>query len=198
MADDGDFQSVGEILDAMRDLGEKQDRVAVGDLFETFGQRSHGPALLVPALIEISPIGAIPGVPTALAIILILFAVQIMLDRDHLWLPGLIERRSVRGERVQGAADKLRGVGRFLDRWFHGRLTRFTDGIWMRVAAGCVIVLALTVPALELFPFASTAPMAAIAAFGLALLMHDGALMLFAYGVAAAALAGGAAIVVSG
>jgi hypothetical protein len=35
-------------------------------------------------------------------------------------------------------------------------------------------------PPLELLPFASTAPMAAIATFGLALLVRDGVLMLVA------------------
>lgn len=36
------------------------------------------------------------------------------------------------------------------------------------------------VPPLELFPFASSAPMAAIAPIGLALLLRDGALMVVA------------------
>jgi hypothetical protein len=37
--------------------------------------------------------------------------------------------------------------------------------------------LCLTVPPLELVPFASTAPMAAIAAFGLGMTLRDGLLM---------------------
>jgi hypothetical protein len=37
--------------------------------------------------------------------------------------------------------------------------------------------LCLTVPPLEFIPFASTAPMAAIAAFGLAMTLRDGLLM---------------------
>ena len=47
-----------------------------------------------------------------------------------------------------------------------------------RLAALAVIALALTVPPLELIPFASTIPMATIALFGLGLLFEDGRLVL--------------------
>ena len=43
-----------------------------------------------------------------------------------------------------------------------------------------VVALCCTVPPLELIPFASSAPMLAIAAFGLAILVRDGLLMLVA------------------
>ncbi len=64
-----------------------------------------------------------------------------------------------------------------------------TEGVWVRIAAGCAIVLALTGLPLELLPFASTAPMAAIAAFGLAMLVREGALMVAAFFAAGIALA---------
>lgn len=180
-------QGVTAILAEMHDLGE-QERVSIGDLLEAFGSRGYGAALLVPPLIEISPIGGIPGVPTALALILASFAVQIAMQRDHLSLPGFVERRSIKGEKLQKAADKLKGLGERLDRWFHGRLRKLTDGWWVRVAAFCIIGLTIMVPPLEFVPFASTAPMAAIAAFGLALLVHDGALMLAAFLLSGAAV----------
>ncbi|WP_262984535.1 exopolysaccharide biosynthesis protein [Variovorax beijingensis] len=58
----------------------------------------------------------------------------------------------------------------------------------VRAAAMACILLACTVPLLEFVPLASTAPMAAIALFGLALLVHDGALMVAAFVAAAAAI----------
>lgn len=62
------------------------------------------------------------------------------------------------------------------------------------MAAGLCILLALTVPPLELLPFATTAPMAAIAAFGLALLVRDGLLMVIATLLAGAAVVLGAGL----
>lgn len=58
-------------------------------------------------------------------------------------------------------------------------------------AAVIVIVLCRTVPPLEFFPFASSAQMLAIAAFGLALTVRDGALMLAALTLGVAALVAG-------
>lgn len=192
-----EISSVGDILDTLDDLAGRDEQVRIGDVSEALGQRSYGPFLLVPALLEISPIGGIPGLPTALAAIIILFAAQMLLGRRHLWLPQFVTCRSIKADSVGKGADKLRGLARFLDRWFHGRLTPLTKGLWVRIAAGCVIVLALTVPPLELLPFASTAPMAAIAAFGVALLVRDGALMVAAFFAAGVALAIGICSVVN-
>lgn len=59
----------------------------------------------------------------------------------------------------------------------------------VRVAAAAILVLTLAIPPLELLPLATTAPMAAIAAFGMALLVKDGLLMIVAFVAAGAALA---------
>jgi hypothetical protein len=57
-----------------------------------------------------------------------------------------------------------------------------------------VILLACAVPPLELLPLATTAPMLAIAAFGLAITVRDGALMIAAMVLAATAIAVGAGL----
>lgn len=57
-----------------------------------------------------------------------------------------------------------------------------------RIAAVFVFLLCLTVPPLEFVPFASSAPMLAIAALGLAILVRDGLLMLVASGLSLTAL----------
>jgi len=193
-----DPQSVGDILDRLEEVAGKEDKVTLGKVVEAMGSRSHGPFLVIPALIDISPVGGIPGLPTVLGAIIILIAVQILIGRKHLWLPGFIERRGISPERTCKATAKLRGVARVTDRWFHGRLPKLTQGPFIRIAAICCIVMALTVPPLELFPFATTAPMAAIAAFGLALLVRDGALMIVATTLSAGAVALGVGFLGSG
>ena len=60
--------------------------------------------------------------PTLLALIIAIFAVLIVMQRDEMWLPGFLEHRSVSGDKLVKASDKLRGIGRWRDRWFHGRL----------------------------------------------------------------------------
>ncbi|MBB5708801.1 exopolysaccharide biosynthesis protein [Sphingomonas xinjiangensis] len=193
-----DPQSVGDILDRLNDLAGEDDQVSLGDVVEALGNRGHAPFLLILPLIDISPVGGIPGLPTVLAAIIILVAVQILFGRKHLWLPGFLANRSLSSEKVCKATAKLRGVAKFMDRWFHGRLPALTKGPFVRVAAAACILLACTVPPLELLPFATTAPMAAIAAFGLALLVRDGLLMIVATVLSGVAVAVGIGMLGSG
>ena len=61
---------------------------------------------------------------------------------------------------------KLRGVAHWLDEHSHGRLEPMAQGVWVKIAALVVILLCMTVPPLEVLPFASSGPMLAIAAIG--------------------------------
>ncbi|WP_210270032.1 exopolysaccharide biosynthesis protein [Aureimonas mangrovi] len=189
---------MSDILDELKKAADRGESVSLGDVTEAFGSRSYGPFLMLPALLEISPIGGIPGVPTVLAAIVVLFAGQMAFGREHLWLPGWIEKRAVSSQRVRKAADKVRPIGDWMDRWFHGRLPMLTSRPFELGAAIACILLALTVPPLEFLPFASTAPMAAIAAFGLALLVRDGLLMIVAYGMTVMAIGAGIGLWSSG
>lgn len=193
-----DPKHVGDILDRLDELAEREEKVKLGDVIEALGNRSHGPFLLIPALIDISPIGGIPGLPTALGLVIILTAAQLLFGRKHLWLPGFLRKRGLSAEKVKKSTRKLRGLAQRLDRWFHGRMPGLVNGPMVKVAAIACILLACTVPPLELLPFATTAPMAAIAAFGLALMVRDGLLMLIALGLSIVAVAVGLGLLISG
>ncbi|MEL7690075.1 exopolysaccharide biosynthesis protein [Citromicrobium bathyomarinum] len=181
-------KNVCGIIDRLTELGDKQDKVSIGDIVESFGSRSYGPMLLVPALIGISPVGGIPGVPSFLALTLLLIAVQMVFGKDHLWLPGILKDRSVDGEKLANAAEDMEGVGKFMDKIFHGRLEVFTGPTAGRIAAGVIALMCLAVPPLELLPFAVVLPMGVIAAFGIALTVRDGLLMLIGFLGSGAAL----------
>jgi hypothetical protein len=191
------IESVGTLLDALERRRENERKVSIGWLFDQLGDRTYGPALLLPALIEISPIGGMPGVPTFLAGLIILFSVQILMGQRHLWLPGFVQRRRISHDRLMQASRALRPVARRLDNWFHGRLEWFTQSGWDRVVALICILFALTVPPLEFIPFASTIPMGAIALFGLSLLLRDGALVLAGLTLAIAGIAAGSYFLMS-
>src|SRR5699024_8849726 len=155
-----------------------KDKVSVDNIHQAIGDRSFGPFLMIPGLIAVSPVGGVPGLPTTLAAISILFSVQILLGRNHFWIPAFLGRRTVKGERLADAAASLHPLARWSDRLFHGRLTWLTNAPFDRMIAAVCILLALTVTPLEVVPFASAAPMGTIAMFGLALLVKDGLLVL--------------------
>ncbi len=185
----GGRKNVEDILARIERMAEHKHKASVDDIVEAVGSRGYGPFLLVPALIEVSPIGGIPGLPTVIALLIALFAFQIVVGRRHLWVPAFLGRRRLRGRKLKRATEKLNPLARRLDRWFHGRMAFFTSAPFQRVAALFCILLACTVPPLELIPFASSAPMAAIAMVGLALLVSDGLLMLIAAFMGAGAFA---------
>ena len=202
MAQEGkgsDPHSVGEVLDQLKELGEQagDDKAKLGDMLEALGQRAYGPFFIIFPLIDISPVGGIPGLPTVMAVVMVLLAVQLVLGRDHLWLPGFLANRGLKGSKLVKVADKTRPIARRMDKWFHGRLPALTKGPMVKVAGVAVILLCLTVPPLELLPFASTAPMAAIMAFGIALLVRDGLLMIVACALSIGAVALGAGLFAS-
>ncbi len=171
---------VVDLLQSLHRLGQEKGNVSVGEVIECFGHRSYGPFLLVPALFGISPIGGIPGVPTFLALVVGLFAFQMLFGRTDLWLPAFLKKRSVTGSKLSEAADKLQSVGRWMDRLFEGRLGVLTREPFPRIAAAVTVLLCCLVPPLELLPFAVAGPMAVIGAFGIALMVSDGLLMLVA------------------
>lgn len=172
---------LSEISDTLNDLAKEQDSVSIGRVIEKLGSRGYAPFLIVPAALEISPVGGLPGVPTLLAFIVALVAGQMLIGRSHLWLPGFLRKRSLGSSKLSKSLDKIEPVITRMDKWFsQERLSTLTHSPVTNVAALACILLALTVPPLEFIPFASTAPMAAIAMIGIALLVHDGWLMLAA------------------
>ena len=186
----GDYEvhSIADIIDCLEEIGEKQGCVKVGDIADAFGSRTYAPFMIVPALLELSPIGAIPGVPTILAVTIAIFAVQMLIGREHIWIPDVVEERRITGEKLKNAAEKVEGVADKMDSWFHKRLRALTRGVFIRLAAVVILLLCFAVPPLEFLPFASAAPMLAIIFISLALLVRDGILLLISVSVGLAAV----------
>ena len=166
------------------------DKVTVDDVLELFGHRSFGPIFAILGLVTlIPPIGSVPGLPTIVGVVLILFSVQMLLGRSHIWLPGFIADRAIDKEKLRQAHDKSEGLLKMIDRPVTERLTWATRGAAKYVAALLVSFLALLMIPLELLPFAVAIPGLAVVMIGIALIAHDGALMLAACVFAGIALA---------
>lgn len=180
-------QNVEEAIESLEHLADRKDKVTIGDMLDEFGERSFGPILIIIALLDILPVGSIPGLPTALALVAVLLAGQLVIGHDHVWLPQWVQRRSFKSDKLDSGLRKMEKPAAKLDAVFRNRLERFTTPFWQKVAGVAIILLCFTIPPLELIPLATTAPMLAIASFGLALTMRDGALMLIATLVSAVA-----------
>ena len=177
------LDNLESLLEEVGDAADAADRqVTVGDLLDRIGTRSFGALLLLPALIAFTPLGGIPGLPTAMAAVVIVIAGQLVIGLDHFWLPDVILRRSVKPQKLRRSADVLRRPAGWADKLIRRRLTRLTREPFVHLAAFLCILLALTVPPLEIVPFAGSLSWAAIGIFGLALIARDGLLSLIALG----------------
>lgn len=180
--------SLGEVVDGLEHLAEDQSKISIGDMLDEFGARSFGPVLFFLPLLELSPLGGIPGVPTAIAITIGLIALQMLFGKKHVWLPDFIQKRSIESKHVEWAMEKLEGAAGAVDHQLHRRLVWFTGYSGMKLIALIVIGLCAMVPPLEVLPFASSVPMLAVASFGLALMSRDGLLALISIALSGGSL----------
>ncbi|AOL22434.1 hypothetical protein Ga0102493_111406 [Erythrobacter litoralis] len=181
-------RSIGDVVDGIEDVAEREDAVGVGDLAREFGSRSFAPFMLILALVGITPVGTIPSVPTFIALSIALVAGQQAFGREAIWLPDFIRGRSVGSGRLSKGESKLHKVADVLDRLAKKRLTAFASGPALRVVAALIVVLCCFVPVLEFVPFAAAGPFLAIALLSLAMLVRDGLVMLIGGALAIAAL----------
>lgn len=186
-----------DLVDEMQDISAQAEQVSVRDMVEALGHRGFGPLIFVPALVVVSPLGGIPGLPSLMALVIVLIAVQILVGREHFWLPDWIGCRAVSDKKVDKATRKIHSAAEWLDRHFGKRLPQFTGTIAQRVGAVAVVALCIMVPPLEFLPFAAVIPMLAIAIIGLAVTARDGVLMLVGLGAALSALIGGLYMLIS-
>jgi hypothetical protein len=177
-----------DVVDRMEAAGERKERVSLGAVMRAVGERSFGPLLLVPGLIVVSPLSGIPGLPTIMAAVVLLIASQLLMGMDHIWLPQFLLRRSVSAEHFRQAIGLLKLVARASDSVASRRLTFLTRGAAVHVIALSCALIALTMPLLEVLPFANSVSAAAISAFGLALTARDGLLAAVAFVITGAAL----------
>ncbi len=163
-----------------------QGRVCVSDLMDAIGERSFGPLLLVPSLIAVSPVGAIPGLPAITSVVIVLVSAQILVRHEHVWIPGWLARRSIDAGKMEKGLTKFKPVARFVDHMLLPRLPWLTRGPFFYAIALLCLLIGLVTPILELVPLGGIPPNAAVVAFSLAIVARDGvwALLAFAFTIA--------------
>lgn len=167
---------------------ESRDRIAVGDLLTSLGDRALAALLFVFALPNVLPVP--PGTSTILGAPLVFLAAQLAFGLRP-WLPAFIARRTM--TRTDFAA-LVRRIGPWLaraERLLRPRATRLVSPP-MEYLVGLVCLLLAVVLVLPV-PLGNMLPALAISLFALGIMERDGLWILA--GFAAAAVS---AVVVSG
>ena len=162
-----------DLLDAM-DHAARGDTVSVRGVLEEFGDRSITPFILLVALLMVSPISGIIGMPTIAAIILVILSAQALMDRDHIWLPDFILRRKVASEKLRKAVSWMRKPCAFFDRHAHRRLPFLTAPPMRQLSLLVCLLYPLSWPPLEVLPMVTSLAAGAIALLAFGLFTRDG------------------------
>lgn len=168
------------LLEAIRPADDETS-VSLNDILSRIGQRSFAATLLVLGLLMVSPLSAIPLLPSLVSIVILLIAAQAILGRHHLWLPDVIMRRSISAEKLGRALDSLKRPAAWIDRHRSGRWMVLTRQPVSMLAYLAIIAVALTWPPLSFVPFSTT-----LSAVGLSLLaagqtLRDGIFVMLGY-----------------
>jgi len=173
------------LLDAMAGAG-RGARVSIGEITASLGPAGLGGALLVPALIAVSPATVFFGVASVCGIAIAAIAAQIMVDAPRLWLPAPICRMTVPRGALVWLRDRLSGPFGWITRRSRPRLRFLMRAPLGHVPGAATLVVGLSMPVLELVPLSATTGGAAVTLMVLGLLLDDG--LLVAAGLAACAV----------
>lgn len=169
------------VLDRIESVADDEAKVSFGEVLDRFGKNSFAPMLLLPGLIMVAPVvGDIPGIPVTMGLIVLLSSVQVVMKRDHFWVPRWLENRKVKSILVSKTIAWLRKPAKILDGWSKERFTFLVDQSGIFVIAGICIIIAAATPIMEVVPMTANLAGVAITAFGLAILARDGLIAMVA------------------
>jgi hypothetical protein len=180
---------LSDLLDHFVEATKDQEQVSIGDLLDSLDSRSHGPMLLFPAIIAISPIGMVPGMSIVTGTLIILIATQMMLFTQRPWIPQRLTDFEFSREKLENGSEKTKRWGKWIETFVYRRLEFLTKGIAVYPVALICILLSLSFYPLALVPLGVFLPGLAVAMFALGLTARDGLLIVIGYALTLGAAA---------
>jgi hypothetical protein len=184
--------------DILRELAQQAtgERISLRDIVEALGERAFGVLMLILSLPNAVGLGMIPGVSTLFGLPQIFLAVQMVLERERLWLPARLLDGSISRHDFQSVVDKsmpyILKVERFLRPRWNILSTKVAERLLGLVFLVLAIILALPIP------FGNEPPGLAMAFIAIGLIARDGLYVTIGLGVAVFAIILAGAVVVGG
>lgn len=190
MSDAPQAANLTQLLQLLEHIERHNPKISVNDVLTAIGRRSFGPMMLVAGLITLAPlIGDIPGMPTLMALLVLLTAGQLLAGRTSFWLPGWLLRRNISRTTFDKALPYMKKPAGWIDRLLRVRLPWLT-GYWgSRLTALTGIAIALAMPPMEFIPFSANGAGLALLLLGLGLVARDGLVLLIGFTLTVATFA---------
>ena len=175
--------TIEAVLERIELARTEDGHVSVDHILDSVGRRSFGPVVMFVGIILVTPLSGVPGMPTVMGMLTLLTLGQLILGRQHIWLPAWLIEREIPRDRLVRGMELLRPLARALDGLSRQRLVPLVKGIGLDVMACACVVIAFIMPLTEIIPFSSSLFGVALVAFGFSMLARDGAIALFAWTV---------------
>lgn len=167
-------ETLTDLIDQLEEKASEDGDLTVQEALDQFAGRIFGPLLVMPAMVVVTPLGAVPTIPTTMAVFIVLIAAQALFGKKHPWLPGFITKQSVKESKLDSAMKKFRPWAKWIDAILKPRLKWLVEGPMKYVIALVCLLMAVAIPPLELAPFACFIPGSAVLLLGLAVMAKDG------------------------
>ncbi len=155
----------------LEELGQRPgDRLALEEMVDAFGERALGAVMILISVLSLLPWP--PGGKVVFSLPLLLIASEVTLQRESLWLPGWLLRRSVARSGYASGMRRMLPAVRFIENLSCPRLQVLT-GPLARMVIG-LICLGLAIMLAFPVPFGDMLPAVTIVIFGFALMQRDG------------------------
>lgn len=188
---DTPLQSVLDQIETAMADGQSVDLKTV---VESFGNRAFGPIMVLCGLCMMTPLGAIPGIPPAFGVIVMVFALQLLFRRKTPWMPNILAKVKIPADKLKKVQTKIRPFLAKVDGVISPRLKWAATGPAQIIVSLIAIVLSLTFFPLGMVPFGVVAPAFIILLLGLGITAGDGVVVLLAFGLSIGVFVGVASL----
>ncbi len=168
-----------EVFRGLKTIGSGE-RISLGELTTSLGDRGFGLLVLIFALPNIIPM--IPGVSTVSGVVIALVGLQMMIGRHAPWMPGFVAEKSMPREQLAAMVDRTVSWVERLERVAQPRWTGMTRGP-MHVVLGAMFVLLGAILALPLSWIGNFPPGVALVVLSIGMLEEDGLLVALGHAI---------------
>ncbi|MCZ8314425.1 exopolysaccharide biosynthesis protein [Phreatobacter sp.] len=168
-----------EVFRGLKTIGNGE-RISLGDLTASLGDRGFGLLVLIFALPNIIPM--IPGVSTVSGVVIALVGLQMMIGRHAPWMPGFVADKTMPREQLAAMVDRTVSWVERLEQVARPRWTGMTRGP-MHVVLGAMFVLLGAILALPLSWIGNFPPGVALVVLSIGILEEDGLLVALGHAI---------------
>lgn len=159
----------------LKDLAQPRpddgDRIPIGVLMDSFGQRALGLLIFIFALPNVFPL-SVPGFTAIMGVPVILLLCQVVVGREKPWLPRWVKNRTFSRSGFAKVVTKATPALEWMEKFSRPRLQDIFSKWSLRMSATFMVVTAvvMTLP----LPLTNVVPAIAISIWSLGLVERDG------------------------